>query len=868
MYKKSQKGFLLAESLIVATFVITVLIFLFIQFKNLSSSFDSSFKYNTVEGLYALDNVKTYLKENASDDLKISTALGNNTYIMIYNGTACNTEIGLRGTSYCKELMDEQGIKKVIFTRADITNNVDGVVSLKNRLRTTNDTFFSENMKNFILRVNVKGINHTYRLIAEFKDGSFATFNVGDENWSSSKYNDPDYVDPNYDKSATSTTCFKTKAVTDGVELTGYTCADKTIKIPSKFNDKRLVGIGDYALQGHNLTSVTFPNGIKYIGNDAVSTNNLTSVEIPLSVIRIGERAFKGNAIAGTLTIPDNVSIINNSAFESNKIAAVKLGAGVATVGDAAFYNNAITKIDFNKFLNNIGNNAFASNKISNSSTENFTVPNSVSRIGSGAFRTNQITRILIPESVTYIGDKAFEETTKWSNIEIDGENPYRFNGRWLEIGWPIDKLVGTQGFNYSGGSQTYEVKLDGYYKVELWGAQGSSAKNGDTVLAAGGKGGYTSGIAYFNAKDKLYFYVGNVGSTANPGTTTAGGWNGGGAGTVGNASSDATARYVAGAGGGGTDVRLNGTGLANRIMVAGAGGGGANTAVGGTGGGLWGNQSGGSAIGNNGTVGKQTMGNAFGVGKSGTGVGAGYGVAGAGGGYYGGSNLTSGANTAGGGGSSFISGFAGSNGVNSSSGHINDVYQFSGTYFVDTKMFNGSQSMPNAAGTGTETGHSGHGNARITYIGDAKPESSSLLRKVQYVRDCINGSSANTGNHWLEIQAIADGKNVAKGKLVTGTLGQANSTTYAFANAVDGKFDVFDGNSNFAYMGGSGPQCLTINLGKEYNLEEIAVWHYFGDPRTYKEHVISVGNGSAIYRTIRYAETSVAETHDGLHVK
>jgi len=75
MSRDNQKGFLLAESLIVATFVLSLLIFLFVQFKNLSTSYDSGFKYNSVEGLYALDNVKTYLKENASDDKKISSSL-------------------------------------------------------------------------------------------------------------------------------------------------------------------------------------------------------------------------------------------------------------------------------------------------------------------------------------------------------------------------------------------------------------------------------------------------------------------------------------------------------------------------------------------------------------------------------------------------------------------------------------------------------------------------------------------------------------------------------------------------------------------------------------------------------------------------
>ena len=114
-----------------------------------------------------------------------------------------------------------------------------------------------------------------------------------------------------------------------------------------------------------------------------------------------------------------------------------------------------------------------------------------------------------------------------------------------------------------------------GYYKIELWGAQG-----GDKGSKKGGRGAYTSGTIFLDENEKLYFYIGKK-----P-TGTNGGANGG---------SDGNSTYAAG--GGSTDVRLiedGGLAIDNsseytRIMVAAGGGGGSTNRKGGEGGTLTG---------------------------------------------------------------------------------------------------------------------------------------------------------------------------------------------------------------------------------------------------------------------------------------
>ncbi|MEG0026494.1 MAG: glycine rich domain-containing protein, partial [Bacilli bacterium] len=175
--------------------------------------------------------------------------------------------------------------------------------------------------------------------------------------------------------------------------------------------------------------------------------------------------------------------------------------------------------------------------------------------------------------------------------------------------------------------------------------------------------------------------------------------------------------------------------GANQRLMVAGGGGGAAETHNA--------NQTGGNAGGLTGTGniyewdqcllsrnmhGTQNSGNSFGSGGNGLSIsGPSTGGGGGGGGYYGGQADTDSNNdcnpavktySAGGGGSSFISGYSGCNAVNTNGVHTGQPNHYSGKIFTSSSMINGSNSMPNPRGSGTITGNSGNGYAKITYIG------------------------------------------------------------------------------------------------------------------------------------------------------
>jgi hypothetical protein len=66
---------------------------------------------------------------------------------------------------------------------------------------------------------------------------------------------------------------------------------------------------------------------------------------------------------------------------------------------------------------------------------------------------------------------------------------------------------VPAEQFDYTGGPQTFTASRDGYYEIELWGAQGYSG-----TLEVTGEGAYTKGILYLTEGMSLYVYVGEEG--------------------------------------------------------------------------------------------------------------------------------------------------------------------------------------------------------------------------------------------------------------------------------------------------------------------------------------------------------------------
>lgn len=161
MKKNNKKGFVLAETIAVSVIVMTSLVIIYTQFTYLSKSYSRTFTYNSVNNLYLTNNIKEFINDDGLNNL--ITGLNDKNYIDI---TSCSTEY-FTEYIYCETLMDNLGVKQVIFTKANLDD-------LK-----TNMDCLSEKMKQFINYINYKNTNN-YRIIVEFNDETYATLTIGD----------------------------------------------------------------------------------------------------------------------------------------------------------------------------------------------------------------------------------------------------------------------------------------------------------------------------------------------------------------------------------------------------------------------------------------------------------------------------------------------------------------------------------------------------------------------------------------------------------------------------------------------------------------------------------------------------------------
>ena len=158
MYSKS-KAFALVETLVVSTFVATILIYLFVQFTTLQNKYNESFRYNDIDDLYKLNNIKNFIKSLPTDNQKkIEMEIDTNNYIIINN----NDNIDYLDNQ--TNLFDSLDMKTLIITKADVSS-IKGV---------------SKNIQKMLKNINNKSEN--YRLIVEFNNLNCATitFSLGE----------------------------------------------------------------------------------------------------------------------------------------------------------------------------------------------------------------------------------------------------------------------------------------------------------------------------------------------------------------------------------------------------------------------------------------------------------------------------------------------------------------------------------------------------------------------------------------------------------------------------------------------------------------------------------------------------------------
>ena len=194
--------------------------------------------------------------------------------------------------------------------------------------------------------------------------------------------------------------------------ITGYSGADKSLRIPGVIDGIPVIAIGRRA----------FSERADFTGNLIIDDGIKT----------IGVEAFIGcRGLAGSLIIPDSVTIIADAAFDlcSGFTGNLIIPDSVTSIGSIAFAlcDGFTGSLMIGDNVRSIGSDAFTG---CSGLTGDLVIPNGVTNIGSGAFYdcSGVTGSLILPRSTTTIGEQAFRGCNNLSNVYILSES-YTMSG-------------------------------------------------------------------------------------------------------------------------------------------------------------------------------------------------------------------------------------------------------------------------------------------------------------------------------------------------------------------------------------------------------------------------------------------------------
>ena len=220
----------------------------------------------------------------------------------------------------------------------------------------------------------------------------------------------------------------------------------------------RVTRIYDHAFESCDITSITIPNSVTFIGSEAFhfcgtfvvnfevtdrsafcnntrikflsenvgrpislidnDGNVIKEYIIPDDVSTIGESAFSYCSGLTSITIPNSVTSIGQSAFQKcSGLTSISIPTSVTSIEQSAFSGcSGLTSISIPTSVVSIGQSAFANC----SGLTSIIIPNSVASIGQSVFSgCSGFTSISIPTSVTSIEQSAFSGCSSLTSIII-----------------------------------------------------------------------------------------------------------------------------------------------------------------------------------------------------------------------------------------------------------------------------------------------------------------------------------------------------------------------------------------------------------------------------------------------------------------
>lgn len=160
--------------------------------------------------------------------------------------------------------------------------------------------------------------------------------------------------------------------------------------------------IADFTFFSSDITSVTLPSSVKYIGDSAFGfCKYLTSVTVPEGVVSIGSQSFAFCDNLETIDLPETLTYIGSSAFAHDfALKSIDIPAGV-------------TEFEINMLSDCTG-------------ITEFEIKDTVTDLGISTFSGTGIKSIHIPASVEEISS-SFDNCAELDVITVDENNPYYY---------------------------------------------------------------------------------------------------------------------------------------------------------------------------------------------------------------------------------------------------------------------------------------------------------------------------------------------------------------------------------------------------------------------------------------------------------
>ena len=232
------------------------------------------------------------------------------------------------------------------------------------------------------------------------------------------------------------------------------------VTIPATVNGKPVTKIyTEVFYQRSDVTSVTLPEGLEYIGNKAFAETGITSISLPNSITGIGDKAFASCPALTSISIGTGNTVVSSDAFsDCPNLASITVAAG-----------NTALKAENGVLFSASGTTLYVC-AAKGATSGDYIVPADVKYVNDNAFAyCTQLTSITFPASLVSTDDDLFIGCDNLRFLDFTQCNDWE-QGSWLSSAGvtvnrnptPTEQVNIFKSFSFAGLSEQTVIYLPG----------------------------------------------------------------------------------------------------------------------------------------------------------------------------------------------------------------------------------------------------------------------------------------------------------------------------------------------------------------------------------------------------------------------